>query len=68
MAEKLREKIRTAGGAKNIEIIISSKPPEIDFDINLVLFSNVLHEMENPEEYLSWARKSDYVVVAEWKK
>jgi SAM-dependent methyltransferase len=67
MAEKLREKIEEAG-AENIGIIVSANPPEVDFEVDLVLFSNVLHEMNNPEEYIEWASKSDCVIIVDWKK
>ncbi|WP_202319264.1 class I SAM-dependent methyltransferase [Archaeoglobus neptunius] len=67
MAEKLRKRIEDEK-VLNVGIIVSEKPPEIDFHIDLVLFSNVLHEMENPQEYLEWGSRADYVVVAEWKK
>lgn len=53
----------------NIGIIITEKPPDINFRINLCLFSNVLHEMERPEEYLIWAaERSDLIVVIDWRK
>lgn len=67
MAEILRRRVDEEK-ALNVGIIVSEKPPKIDFHINLVLFSNVLHEMDEPEEYLEWASNADYVVVAEWKK
>ncbi len=61
IAEKLR------GAARNVGIIVSETPPPVDFEVNLVLFSNVLHELENPAEYLRWAAKADFTVVVEWK-
>ncbi|AAB89062.1 MULTISPECIES: class I SAM-dependent methyltransferase [Archaeoglobus] len=67
MAEVLRRRVEEEG-LLNIGIIVSEKPPEVDFRVDVVLFSNVLHEMDNPEEYLEWASRADYVVVAEWKK
>lgn len=67
MAEILRKRLEDEK-ILNVGIIISPTPPDVDFKINLALFSNVLHELEKPEEYLSWASRSDYVVVAEWKK
>lgn len=67
IAEILRKRVDEEK-ALNVGIIVSEKPPEIDFHINLVLFSNVLHEMDEPGKYLEWASNADYVVVAEWKK
>jgi|Deesub1362A_J573_1020465.scaffolds.fasta_scaffold00125_15 SAM-dependent methyltransferase len=68
MAKKLREKLDSMK-LSNVGIIISEEPPEIDFRSNMTLFSNVLHEMNEPERYLNWARNnSDYVFILEWKK
>mgnify|MGYP000737017587 CR=1 FL=1 len=67
MAEILRKRL-TDEKVSNVGIIVSEKPPEIEFDINIILFSNVLHEMENPADYLAWSKRADFVVVAEWKK
>ncbi len=67
MAKILRKRVEEEG-LLNVGIILSDTPPNVDFKIDVVLFSNVLHEMDNPEEYLEWASRADYVVVAEWKK
>ncbi|HIH69690.1 class I SAM-dependent methyltransferase [Methermicoccus shengliensis] len=67
MTAKLRERLAKMG-VKNVEIIVSDKPPEVDFEIDLVLFSNVLHEMDDASGYIEWARRASYIVVAEWKK
>jgi len=67
MAEILRKRLEYEK-VPNVGIIITDEPPEIDFSVDLVLFSNVLHEMENPTDYLSWSKRADFVVVAEWKK
>ena len=67
IAEILSKRLKE-NGVSNVGIIISEKPPGVDFKIDLVVFSNVLHEMENPKEYLCWARNASYVLVAEWKK
>ena len=68
MAMLLRKRLEEEG-IENIGIIVTEKPPDIDFRINLCLFANVLHEMEKPEEYLRWAaEKSDFVAVIDWKK
>ncbi len=67
MAVKLRKKLESLK-IDNIGIIVAEKPPDLDFSINLILFANVLHEMEKPEIYLSWARRSEYILIVEWKK
>jgi SAM-dependent methyltransferase len=68
MALFLRKRLEEEG-VENVGIIVTGKPPDINFRINLCLFSNVLHEMEQPQEYLNWAaEKSDVVVVIDWKK
>ncbi|MEM0350961.1 MAG: class I SAM-dependent methyltransferase [Archaeoglobaceae archaeon] len=67
MIEILSKKIKE-NGILNVGIILSKKPPQVDFEIDLVVFSNVLHEMDSPEEYLCWAKIADYVLIAEWKK
>ncbi len=67
MAEKLRKNLEKED-IKNVGIIVTEKPPEFDFKIDLVIFSMVLHEMEKPEEYLCWSKRADYVIIAEWKK
>uniref|UniRef100_A0A7J2TJD2 Class I SAM-dependent methyltransferase n=1 Tax=Archaeoglobus fulgidus TaxID=2234 RepID=A0A7J2TJD2_ARCFL len=67
MAEILNRRLME-NGISNVGIIVTEKPPEVDFKIDLVVFSNVLHEMENPKEYLQWSKKASYVLVAEWKK
>lgn len=67
MAEKLRKRLEEEK-VLNVGVIVSENPPKIDFEINLALFSNVLHEMEDFSEYLEWAKRADYIVVAEWKK
>jgi len=65
MAECLRER-QEKENVGNIGIIISGEPPELDFSADLVLFSNVLHEMDSPEEYIRWS-PSDFVIVIDWK-
>ena len=67
MAEILWKNLESKG-IKNVGVIVTDKPPELDFEVNVVVFSNVLHEMENPKEYLRWSKRADYVLVAEWKK
>ncbi len=67
MVSKLKERLEK-NKILNVGIILTEKPPEIDFKVDLVLFSNVLHEMKDPATYLKWAERADYIIVAEWKK
>ena len=67
MAEKLNKKLAELG-IKNVGIIVTDAPPRLDFPIDLVLFANVLHEIDDPDEYLEWARESNCVMIVEWKK
>ncbi|MCS7119070.1 MAG: methyltransferase domain-containing protein [Archaeoglobaceae archaeon] len=67
MAKILRKRLEEEM-IKNVGIIVTDKPPEIEFSIDLVVFSDVLHEMENPKNYLLWAKRSNFILVAEWKK
>ncbi len=62
-------KILASKGLKNVGIIISEKPPEIDFKIDFVLFADSLHEIDCREEYVEWCCKhADSVAVIDWKK
>lgn len=67
MAEKLRKRLEDLG-VKNVGIIISDKPVDFDFEVDLILFANVLHEVENWRELLEWSRIAKHVVVIDWKK
>ncbi len=67
MAEKLRKRLDDLG-IKNVGIVISEEPPDFDFEIDLVLFANVLHEIENWKDYLYWSSKAKCVAVIDWKK
>ena len=67
MAKKLQQRLKDEG-VRNVGIIVTSEPPKIDFKIDLVVFSNVLHEMEDPIEYLRWARGAEFMLIVEWKK
>lgn len=67
MVEILNEKLKE-NGIFNVGIILSEEPPEVDFAIDLVVFSNVLHEMDSPRDYLCWAKRAEFVLIAEWKK
>jgi len=50
----------------NIGIIVSDKP-DLDFNTDFVLFSNVLHEMDEPNKYIRLLR-SNLIVVIDWKE
>ena len=67
MASILREELDKRG-VKNVGIIISDTPQNFDFEIDFILFSNVLHEVDEPEKFLEWSRNARVVVVIEWKK
>ncbi|RLI78995.1 class I SAM-dependent methyltransferase [Archaeoglobales archaeon] len=55
---------------KNVGIILTDKPPEIDFGVDFILFANVLHEMDEELrlDYLRWAKMSNSICVVDWKK
>lgn len=67
MAETLKQRLREEG-IGNVNLLICHQPPDVDLNIDLVVFSCVLHEMEDPEAYLRWARRASHIVVCEWKK
>jgi hypothetical protein len=67
MAEKLNKKLSELG-IKNVGIIVAEKPPKLDFPVDLILFANVLHEMDEPEGYLEWAKQAKYIMIVDWKK
>ncbi len=68
MAEYLIKKAHESG-LMNIGVIVSDKPPELDFNVDFVLFANVLHELSDPQSYIHWAAsKSRTIVVIDWKK
>ena len=68
MVELLVKRLRK-GEVKNVGIIVAEKPPDVDFEIDFVLFANVLHEMEENlrRRYLKWASNATICVV-DWKK
>ena len=66
-SEKLA-KILHSKGLKNVGIIVSATPPPVDFEIDLVLFADSLHEISCKEEYAEWCRKSRCIVIVDWKK
>jgi SAM-dependent methyltransferase len=55
-------------GFKNVGIIVSDVPPQIDFEVDLVLFADSLHEIPCKKEYAEWCKRSKYVVIVDWKK
>ena len=62
-------KILASKGVRNVGIIISDKPPKIEFDIDFVLFADSLHEIDDKEEYIMWVcEKADAVAVIDWRK
>ncbi len=63
LKEEMEEK-----GIKNVGIVISDKPPDLDFDIDFVLFSNVLHEVDDFTRFIEWSRISRVACIIEWKK
>ncbi len=62
-------RILASKGLKNVGIIISERPPDIDFNVDLVTFVDSLHEIDCKEEYADWcSRHAKYVLVIDWKK
>ncbi len=55
-------------GMKNVGVIVSEKPVDVDFDLDLVLFADSLHEISDAKSYANWCRKSKYLIVIDWKK
>lgn len=55
---------------KNVEIILVEKNqiPKIDETLDFILFSNVLHEVDNFERFIEWSKVSKAVCVIEWNK
>ena len=67
MIQILKEEIDKKG-IKNVGIILSDKPLDFDFEIDFILFSDVLHEVDDLEMFLEWSRSSKVVCIIEWKK
>ncbi len=62
----LRERLEEEG-ITNVKLIIGDRLPEVRVD--LILLSNVLHELPEPGKFLGEAaEKADYVLVLDWKK
>lgn len=56
-------------GIKNVGVIVTDKPPEIDFEVDFVLFANSLHEIEDKEEYVRWVERfARSLAIIEWRK
>lgn len=63
------EAAKVLADIKNVGIIISDKPPEVDFEVDFVLFANSLHEIEDIEDYAEWVKSiSRSFAVIDWKK
>ena len=69
MIEVLLKKLKEHG-IKNVGIIKSKEPPLIEFNVDFVLFANVLHEMDEAlrKQYLIWASKANSICVVDWKE
>ncbi len=62
-------RILASKGLKNVGIIISERPPKIDFEVDFVLFADSLHEIECREEYADWCcEHARTLAVIDWKK
>ena len=60
-------RILASKGLKNVGIVISEKPPQIDFEIDFVLFADSLHEIDCREKYIEWCCKhARSVAVIDW--
>jgi len=66
MIEKLQKELENEG-IKNVEIIESNKPPDLK-NIDFVLFSNVLHEVDDYNIFLDWAKNFKITCVIDWEK
>lgn len=64
--------LKSKAAAENIQNIVfihTDKPPHIGESLNLILFSNVLHELNDFEEYIKWAAENTSIlVIIDWKK
>ncbi|MEM2176366.1 MAG: hypothetical protein QXN34_03425 [Archaeoglobaceae archaeon] len=66
IAEVLSKKLRELK-ITNVGVIVAERPPEVEFPIDLVILSN-LQPLELLREYLCWAKKANFVIIAEWKE
>jgi len=55
-------------GVENVGIIVSETPPDLDFQIDFILFSNVLHEVDEISLFLDWSIKGKVVCIIDWMK
>ena len=53
---------------ENVGIIFSDIPVNFDFEIDFILFSSVLHEVDDVDGFLEWSKHSKVVCIIEWKK
>ncbi len=67
MVEALRKEMDKRG-IDNVGIILSDGPVDLDFQVDFILFSNVLHEVDEPERLVEWSRIARFVCVIDWKK
>ncbi len=67
MAEKLRKRLDELG-IRNVGIIVTDKPIDFDFEVDFLLFANVLHEVDDWKSLLEWSKIAKYVAVIDWKK
>jgi len=64
--EYLRERLEEEG-ITNVKLVLGDRLPEVRAD--LILLSNVLHELPEPEKFLREAAKgTEYLLVLDWKK
>jgi len=62
-------KILASKGLKNVGIIISDKPVDVDFTVDLVAFVDSLHEITCREDYARWCSDhAEHVLVIDWRK
>jgi SAM-dependent methyltransferase len=66
-AKKLQQRLKNEE-IRNVGVIVTPDPPEVDFKIDIAVFSNVLHEIGNPRNYLYWAKRAEFILFVEWKK
>ncbi len=67
MALMLNEEMKKRG-IDNVGIIISETPPDLDFQIDFILFSNVLHEVDDIDLFLDWSTNARVVCIIDWMK
>ena len=61
-------RILCSKGLRNVGIILSERPPEVDFEVDFVLFADSLHEIENKDCYAEWVKRhARAFAVIDWK-